>query len=57
VILAAGRRAEGRGLRYPVDEVALRHGAGVDIETKDPREAYARFEKPTPVPCPDDFPT
>ena len=56
VILAAGRRAEGRGLRYPVDEVALRHGAGVDTETKDLREAYAHFEKPVAVPCPPEFP-
>lgn len=26
---------------YPVDEVALRHGAGVERETNDPEEAYA----------------
>ena len=28
---------------YPVDEAALRHGAGVERETTEPREAYARF--------------
>jgi uncharacterized cupin superfamily protein len=28
---------------YTVDEVALRHGAGVERETTDPDEAYARF--------------
>ncbi len=28
---------------YPVDETALRHGAGVERETTEPREAYARF--------------
>jgi hypothetical protein len=26
---------------YPVDEVALKHGAGVEQETNDPNEAYA----------------
>jgi uncharacterized cupin superfamily protein len=29
---------------YPVDEVALRHGAGVERETNDPDEAYAPVE-------------
>ncbi len=33
---------------YTVDAVALRHGAGVEQETTDAEEAYARF--PTPVP-------
>jgi hypothetical protein len=28
---------------YTVDEVALRHGAGVERETSDIAEAYARF--------------
>jgi uncharacterized cupin superfamily protein len=28
---------------YPVDEVALRHGVGVEEETSDPKVAYARF--------------
>jgi hypothetical protein len=26
-----------------VDDAALRHGAGVERETTDPQEAYARF--------------
>jgi uncharacterized cupin superfamily protein len=30
---------------YPVDETALRHGAGVEEETTDPIQAYARFPK------------
>jgi len=30
---------------YPVDEVAIRHGAGVEQETNEPDEAYARFEE------------
>jgi hypothetical protein len=29
-----------------VDEAALRHGAGVEVETSDPDEAYARFPEP-----------
>jgi uncharacterized cupin superfamily protein len=28
---------------YTVDELALRHGAGVEEETHDPKQAYARF--------------
>jgi len=34
---------------YPVDEVAQRHGAGVDTETNEPAEAYARFTKRQPT--------
>ncbi len=30
-------------VRYPVSELARRHGAGVEAETDQPREAYARF--------------
>ena len=57
LILAVGARMAGRGLRYPVNERARAHGAGVDSETSDPKEAYARFgRRPWPVPCPDDFP-
>ena len=35
---------------YPVDETASKHNAGVERETTDPGEAYARFAdtKPTP---------
>ena len=32
---------------YTVDEVALRHGAGVERETTVPTEAYGRFSTPT----------
>jgi hypothetical protein len=32
-----------------VDDVALRHGAGVEQETIDPNEAYARFPKSEPT--------
>ena len=46
LVLAAGARNLSTGPEwgaYPVDEAALRHGAGVERETSDPAEAYARF--------------
>jgi uncharacterized cupin superfamily protein len=43
VIFMAGARMDGNVIRYPRDDVALRHGAGVETETLVPREAYARF--------------
>ena len=49
VVLGMGARRKGRGIVYPVNETALRHGAGVDEETSDPRVAYARFSEDTPV--------
>jgi uncharacterized cupin superfamily protein len=36
---------------YPVDEAAVRHGAGVDRETNEVREAYARFPSREPTGC------
>jgi uncharacterized cupin superfamily protein len=53
VVLALGARQnqEGPGWGgYTVDDVALRHDAGVATDTNDPDEAYARFEEPRPVP-------
>ncbi len=41
-ILMVGGRA-GERVRYPVSELALRHGAGVESETVSPAAAYARF--------------
>jgi uncharacterized cupin superfamily protein len=46
VVLSVGARDRSTGPdwgAYTVDEVALRHGAGVERETTDPKEAYARF--------------
>ena len=46
LVLAVGARDRSTGPDwggYSVDETALRHGAGVDQETTDPEEAYARF--------------
>ena len=39
-LLAVGGRT-GKGVVYPVSELARRHGAGVSAETHDPKEAYA----------------
>jgi len=49
-ILSIGRRREDEELVYPVDELALRHGAGVETETPDPKEAYAPFSRPSEAP-------
>jgi len=52
VVLAIGAREhqEGPGWGgYPVDEVALRHGAGVEEETNDASIAYARYPKSVPA--------
>src|SRR5262245_64068855 len=54
VVVAVGARRKGRALVYPVNETALRYGAGVDEETSDPRVAYARFSEDVPVPFPEE---
>ncbi len=51
VILMTGARRPGRPIHYPVSELARSHGAGVEVETNSPAEAYAgyrdeRFERP-----------
>jgi uncharacterized cupin superfamily protein len=48
VVLAVGARDRSVGPdwgSYTVDEAAIRHGAGVEVETTDPDEAYARFRR------------
>ena len=40
VVISVGGRGK-PGLVYPVDEAALKHGAGVSQETTDGDEAYA----------------
>jgi uncharacterized cupin superfamily protein len=50
VVLAVGARERSTGPDwggYTVDETALRHNAGVDAETTDPKQAYARVREPT----------
>ena len=53
VVLGVGAREHidenCNGGAYTVDEVALRHGAGVEEETSDPGPAYARFAEPRPT--------
>jgi uncharacterized cupin superfamily protein len=48
LVLAVGARDRSRGPdwgAYSVDEAALRHGAGVEQETTDQKQAYAQFAK------------
>ncbi len=52
LVLAVGARGQSTGPdwgAYMVDEAALRHGAGVEPETTDPDEAYARFGHRQPM--------
>ncbi len=52
LVLAVGARDRSIGPDwggYSVDETALRHGAGVEHETTDPEEAYARFPPRAPA--------
>jgi uncharacterized cupin superfamily protein len=53
VVVAVGARTLSTGPdwgAYTVDEAALRHGAGVEEETTDAEEAYARFPAGKPGP-------
>jgi uncharacterized cupin superfamily protein len=46
LVLAVGARDRSTGPEwggYTVDETALRHGAGVEQETTEPKQAYERF--------------
>ena len=52
-ILMVGARGPGDKGLYPVDEVARKHGAGVDRDTSDGREAYARYRPPERAAPPD----
>lgn len=47
-LLAVGTRTDG-GVVYPRSELALRHRAGVERETREPREAYAEIPPDTEV--------
>jgi uncharacterized cupin superfamily protein len=53
LVLAVGARDRTRGPDwggYSVDEAAIRHGAGVEEETTEPKQAYARFTPRAPTP-------
>jgi uncharacterized cupin superfamily protein len=54
LVLAVGSRVGPDGGSYPADEAAIRHGAGVEVATADPREAYTRFSRPEPSAYPAD---
>jgi uncharacterized cupin superfamily protein len=52
LVLAVGARIRSTGPEwggYSVDEAALRHGAGVEEESTDETQAYARFAPRTPT--------
>jgi uncharacterized cupin superfamily protein len=51
LVLAVGAR-KGPASSYPYDEVAARHGAGVEHEGQHAREAYARYGPLEDVPAP-----
>jgi uncharacterized cupin superfamily protein len=47
LLMTGSRRDDEEGwILYPVSELALRHGAGVETEMNDPREAYADLPAP-----------
>ena len=48
-----GARRPDDEIVYPVSEVALKHGAGVETETHEPREAYADLGPPRRERLPD----
>jgi len=54
-VIAVGSRVVPGNYLYPVDPVALKHGAGVELETTIPAEAYAPFPKPEPIPFREEF--
>ena len=48
-LLAVGSRTGG-AVVYPVSQLARRHAAGVEVETTEPKEAYAGYPPDTDVP-------
>jgi uncharacterized cupin superfamily protein len=56
LVLAVGNRIGPDVILYPRHETALKHAAGVEVETPEPREAYAKFTRPAPdVPFREEF--
>jgi uncharacterized cupin superfamily protein len=49
VLLAVGSRTGGDGIVYPRSELALKYGAGVERETRNPDEAYAGIADAVPL--------
>jgi uncharacterized cupin superfamily protein len=52
IVLAVGARGE-KGIRYPANDVAIKHGAGVAQDTDSPADAYAAFSMPKEGPAPE----
>jgi uncharacterized cupin superfamily protein len=48
IVLAVGSRPEDEQLVYPKSELAAKYGASAEEETTNPRDAYARFDRPQP---------
>ncbi len=57
LILAVGARIEQGSARYPVEEVAIRHSAGVPDAATTADASYAAFGEPVAGPSPDIFAT
>lgn len=55
LVLAVGARKERGSARYPVEPLAVRHGAGIPDETISPADAYAAFGPRRPGPPPSIF--
>ncbi|MFN7973417.1 MAG: cupin domain-containing protein [Acidobacteriota bacterium] len=51
-ILMLGARGPDEGLDYPVSPLALRYGAGVKVQTNDPRVSYADVQRSGPIAAP-----
>ena len=49
-IVMVGTRNPDEEIEYPVDDAALRHGAGVTVATDSPAEAYADLTPPSEAP-------
>lgn len=52
-VLMVGARPDPEELLYPVADVARKHGASVEKETRSGREAYASFGRSTSEPYPE----
>ncbi len=55
VLLAVGSRVGPTNPVFPVNEVALKHGAGVEVEATSGREAYAHVPEPVETPFREEF--
>ena len=48
-LLMVGARGEDATLNYPVNEKARSYGGSAEKETPNPKEAYAKCERPVPI--------